>query len=124
MAEASGGLAAVVEDKALEVYARFEARLRTKLRALISDELIAEHKAKPLGQHSDALERVLNYFRRAPVAGKYVIIAVRPHQEYAIGVLTGVRGLTPRILDEQRFNSEEEAEHGVFRQRVRDLMAG
>jgi branched-chain amino acid transport system permease protein len=114
-----------VTDKALHYYARFDEKLRERLRALITDELIAEHKENPLGfrgHHSPDLQFVLNYFRRSPQAGKYIIVASVPWQEYRIGVLSGVRGVAPEVLEEPVFATEEEAIHGTFLARVRDLM--
>jgi branched-chain amino acid transport system permease protein len=115
--------AVTVVDRQLQVYADWDAKQRERIRALITDELIEEHRQQPLGQHSDALERVLNYFRRQPQAGKYIIVATTPWQEYRIGVLSGVRGKTATILDDATFATEEEAMHGVFLRRVRDLRA-
>ena len=108
-------------DRQLQVYADWDAKQRERIRALITDELIEEHRRKPLGQHSDALERVLNYFRRQPQPGKYIVVATRPWEEYRIGVLSGVRGTPASILDGETFATEEEAMHGVFLRRVRDL---
>ncbi len=108
-------------DKQVQVYADFDQKLRERIKALITPELVEEHAARPLGQHSDELERVLNYFRRQPQAGKYVIVATSPWEEYRIGVLSGVRGQPPTILDDETFATEDEALHGIFRQRVRDL---
>jgi branched-chain amino acid transport system permease protein len=116
---------AQVADKALHYYARFDERLREQLRDLITDELIAEHEQNPLGfrgLHSPDLQFVLNYFRRAPQAGKYIIVASAPWQEYRIGVLSGVRGAAPEVLEEPVFANEEEAIHGAFMARVRDLL--
>lgn len=116
---------AQVADKALHYYARFDEKLRERLRALITDELIAGHKENPLGfhgRHSPDLQFVLDYFRRAPQAGKYIIVASEPWQEYRLGVLSGVRGTAPEVLEEPVFTTEEEALHGVFLARVRDLM--
>jgi branched-chain amino acid transport system permease protein len=109
-------------DRSLVVYARWDARTRKALRATIDDDLLAEHQAKPLGQHSDRLERVLNYFRRAPQAKKYVVMCTLTWTEWRIGVLSGVRGVPPTLLDDERFDSELAAQHGVFLRRVRDLM--
>ena len=110
-------------DKALDYYARFDREIRERLRAVIDDALIAEHAAKPLGQHSDTLERVLNYFRRAPQPGKYILVATRPWQEYHIAVISGTRGVPPKILDGPVFSTEKDALHGVFLRRVHDLMS-
>lgn len=113
--------ASVVQDKSLTVYGRWDARMRETIKSLITDDLIAEHRNKPLGQHSDALDRVLNYFRRAPLPGKYVIVSTKPHEEWRIGVLSGRRGVPPKLIEEESFGSEAEALHGVFVRRVEDL---
>jgi len=111
-----------VVDRQLQVYADWDAKQRERIKALITDELIEEHARKPLGQHSDALERVLAYFRRQPQPGKYTIVAVRPWEDYRIGALSGTRGQTARILpDSDAYPTEEAAMHGIFLRRVRDL---
>lgn len=119
-------MSTLVIDKALHYYERFDRDLRRKLKALATEAVIDEHRRNPLGRlgpQSDALRRLLNYFRRAPQAGKYVVVAVEPWREYRIGALSGVRGVPPKILDGPVFGSEEEALHGVFLARVRDLLA-
>jgi hypothetical protein len=108
-------------DRQLQVYADWDAKQRERIKALITDDLIEEHARKPLGQHSDALERVLQYFRRQPQAGKYIIVATKPWEEYRIGVFSGQRGPLASILDDEKYATEEEAMHGVFLRRVRDL---
>jgi branched-chain amino acid transport system permease protein len=111
-----------VVDKAPLYYERFDRELRRQLKPLIDDQLLAEHRSNPLGPHGDRLRRVLNYFRRAPQAGKYVVVAVERWREYRLGKLSGVRGEAPQVLDEPVFRSEEEALHGAFLARVRDLL--
>jgi branched-chain amino acid transport system permease protein len=110
-------------DREVLVRARWSARTGSQLKKLVTDDLIAEHARKPLGQHSDALERVLAYFRRAPQATKYVGVCTRPWAEWRIGVLSGVRGIPPTVLQDQLYASELELQHGIFLRRVRDLMA-
>ena len=112
-----------VVDRNIQVYVEFERRLRPRIRALLTDELIAEHEANPLGPHSDALQRVLNYFRQQPQPGKYILVAVKPWEEYRIAVLSGERGRLHKALDDERFASEEAGLHGIFLRRVRDLEA-
>lgn len=118
----AGTSAAAQIDRAQEVYARWDARMRQKLRPLVTEELIAEHARNPFGQHSDALERLLNYFRRAPQRGKYAVLCTKPHAEWRIIVIAGVRGEPPRFLDERVFYSEKEALHAVFLERIDELM--
>ena len=65
---------------------------------------------------------MLTYFRRADVADKYAVLAVKPFAEYRIVALSGRRGVPPRVVDDQVFTHAEEALHGVFLKRVQDLM--
>lgn len=108
-------------DRQLQVYEAWDRKLRARLKMQLSDELIEEHGRKPLGQHSDALERVLAYFRRQPTAGKYVIVATKPWREYRIAVLSRERGHPAELDGEETFPTEEAAMHAVFLRRVRDL---
>ena len=106
-------------DRQLQVYADWDSKQRERIKALITEELIAEHAAKPLGQHSDALERVLQYFRRQPQAGKYIIVATKPWEEYRIGVFSGQRGqLASNPRRREAYATEEAAMHGIFLRRV------
>jgi branched-chain amino acid transport system permease protein len=112
-----------VVDRQLQVYADWDAKQRERIKALITDELIAEHEARPLGQHSDTLERVLAYFRRQPQPGKYMIVAVKPWEDYRIAVLSGDRSkpLFQILPDSDAYPTEEAAMHGVFLRRVHEL---
>jgi branched-chain amino acid transport system permease protein len=65
----------------------------------------------------------MNYFRRQPQPGKYILVAVKPWQEYRIGLLSGQRGQVVKILGDVAFASEEEGLHGIFQRRVADLRA-
>ena len=64
--------------------ATFERELRNKLRGWINPEIIEEHRRSPLGQHSDHLERILNYFRKAPIPDKYAVYTEVPFQMFRI----------------------------------------
>lgn len=119
-------MSTAVLDKALAYYQRFDRRQRAELRALVTDEVVAEHRANPTGAkgpQSEPLRRLLNYFRRMPQAGKYVVVAVRRWEEYRLGRLSGVRGIAPTVLEGPSFATEDEALHAVFEARVRDLRA-
>lgn len=112
-----------IHDKQAIYYRRFDKRLRDRLKALITPELIEEHRLKPLGQHSDALSRVLNYFRRGEVADKYAIMRqTGQFHAYKIVAFSGVRGAPPRLVDDRVYNDINEAYHAVFLLRVNDLM--
>ena len=110
-------------DNKDEVYRkRYDKMQREFLKTLICNEIIEEHKNKPLGQHSEALERVLYYFRRAAMNDKYVVKCEEPFKKYKIMALSGVRGRSPRLVEDKIYPSVTDAYHGLFLRRVQDLM--
>lgn len=111
-----------IADKQTIYLRRFDAQLRRELKPLITDQLIQEHRTTAGKRRSDALERVLTYFRRADAADKYAVLAVEPFAEYRIVALSGRRGVPPRVVDDQVFRTPDEALHGVFLKRVQGLM--
>ncbi|MEL7466584.1 MAG: branched-chain amino acid ABC transporter permease [Pseudomonadota bacterium] len=112
-----------VHDKQELYYRRFNKRLRDRLKGLITPELIEEHRRDPLGRHSDALGRVLNYFRRGEMADKYIIHRMEPAVEkFRIMAVSGVRGMPPRVVDDREYDDIREAYHAVFLLRVNDLL--
>lgn len=111
-----------VNDKDSLYFRRFDKMQRDYLKELISPEIIEEHRRQPLGQHSEALERVLLYFRRAKMDDKYALHAASPNGPYKIIAFSGVRGVSPRLVDDREFGSLDEAYHGVFMRRVHDLL--
>ncbi len=112
-----------IHDKQELYYRRFNKRLRDRLKKLISPELIEEHRLDPLGHHSDALARVLNHFRRAEMADKYVIHRMVPSEErFRVMAVSGQRGMPPRVVDDREYTEIREAYHAVFLLRVNDLL--
>jgi branched-chain amino acid transport system permease protein len=106
-----------------EVYRRrFEEMQRDFLKTLLTPEVVEEHRRSPQGQHSEALERLLIYFRRGPQAGKYAITADQQLKAYRIVALSGQRGVPPREVEDKVYASAAEAQHGVFLRRVQDLL--
>jgi branched-chain amino acid transport system permease protein len=114
-----------IADKQLVYRRLFDKRLRDGLKKSITPELIAEHQAKPLGQHSDALDRLLNYFRREEMPDKYAILQVGPMKScsYRVMALSGHAGHPPRLVDDKLYPTLNEAYHAVFLLRVNDLLA-
>jgi branched-chain amino acid transport system permease protein len=114
-------------DRSADWYAYYDGERRKEIRQILDEhpELIDEHEANPNGyrnHHSPLLQRVLNYFRQAPVLGKYYIYASVPWKEYRIAVISE-RGKAPEVLEAPVFGSEEEAMHGVLLKRIEDLRA-
>ena len=97
------------------------------------NRLIEEHRACPVGrapalhkgepgiEHSKELRTVLDKLRRQPMAGKYITICKKDFKDYRIGVCSGVRGQSVKIL-EGSFSSEEACEHAIFLKRVVELL--
>ena len=50
-------------------------------------ELAAEFKATPFGPHSGDLQQVLNLMRAQPLPGRYILVTLTPHREWALARL-------------------------------------
>lgn len=111
-----------IRDKQAIAFRRFDKQVREYLKTLVTDEILEEHRQKPFGQHSPALDRLLNYFRRAPIDDKYAVLCVRPWAEYRLVALTNRRGIPPRQVDDQVYTTPEDAAHAVFLKRIQDLL--
>jgi branched-chain amino acid transport system permease protein len=111
-----------IDDKDVIYFRRHDKMQRDYLKTLIGPEIIEEHQRQPLGQHSEALERVLLYFRRAKLEDKYALHGAGPHGPYKIIAFSGQRGVSPRLVDDREFATLDEAYHGVFMRRVHDLL--
>jgi branched-chain amino acid transport system permease protein len=109
-------------DKDVVYWRRFDKMQRDFLKKLVTEEIIEEHRRKPLGQHSEPLERILTYFRRQPQIDKYAITVIEPFKAYRIVALSGVRGVAPRIVEDKIYPSPAEAYHGLFMRRIQDLL--
>jgi len=109
-------------DKDYVYFRRYDKMQRDYLKTLVTNEVIEEHRRTPLGQHSEALERLMLYFRRQPQVDKYAITVVEPFKAYRIVALSGHRGVAPRLVEDKIYGSLEEVYHGVFMRRVQDLL--
>jgi branched-chain amino acid transport system permease protein len=110
------------QDKDHIYFRRFDKLQRDYLKSLVSPRLIEEFKNRPVGQHSEALERLLNYFRRQPQNDKYAVMVVEQFKAYRIVALSGHRGVAPRLVEDKVYPSVAEALHGVFLRRIQDLL--
>ena len=109
-------------DRNAIAVARFDSRVRAAVRPLLTKKVIAEHKRNPLGDHSDGLKRVLNYFRRSTTLTPYVLFCTKPFCEWRVARLSGERGKAPGFIDALTYDSEEKAMHAVFLKRVEELL--
>lgn len=109
-------------DRSKIAFVLWDKRMRESLRPLLTRKVIAEHKRDPVGIHGDALDRLLNYFRRPNVLDHYVIVCTRPFKQWRVARLTGVPGQGPVFADERTYNSEAKAAHAVFLLHVEQTM--
>lgn len=109
-------------DKDVVYQRRFDKLQRDFLKTLVTPAVLEEHRCQPLGQHSEALERLLLYFRRHPQVDKYAIEELEPFKAYRIVALSGQRGVAPHEVEEKVYGTPAEAYHGVFLRRVQDLL--
>ena len=109
-------------DRNRIAFARWDKRMRESLRPLLTKKTIAEHKRDPVGIHSDALDRVLNYFRRPNLLDHCVIVCTRPFKQWRVARLAEVSAHGPVFADERTYNSEAKAAHAVFLMHVEQTM--
>jgi branched-chain amino acid transport system permease protein len=110
------------EDKDQIFFRRFDKMQRDFLKRLVTDAVIEEHRTRPLGQHSEALERLLIYFRRQVQVDKYAIMVLEEFKAYRIVALSGHRGTAPRVVEDRSYATPDEAYHALFLRRVQDLL--
>lgn len=79
--------------------------------------LVAEFRAKTTGQHSPALQRLINHIRSEPMDGKLGLLCTRPHEEWCLIQMNG-RGKPITFLD-SIFHSLDEAEWAIFKLRMK-----
>jgi branched-chain amino acid transport system permease protein len=108
-------------DRDLLVYERYLSVQRARARALITNDLIEEHRRKPLGHHSDDLARLAFILGNGPHSGKYAIRVLEPFAAYQIIRLSAERGRPPQLVDEVTYTSPDHAYHAIFLRRIADL---
>ena len=84
----------------------------------VFDKALAEEfRSRPYGRHSPALQHLLNRFRLAATPPHYVLVCRQPGREWVLGRLGARRGEPIEVLEDQVFDSREEAEWMRFRLR-------
>jgi hypothetical protein len=99
----------------------------------VRERIIGEHRKNPIGtpgkagkpgvQHSEELGHLLDKLRRHPSKGKECMVAIKPFEKYAIGILPGVRGAQIEILDGEYYATEDECEHAIFLRRIKKMLS-
>jgi len=109
------------QNKDLLCYERFDQGIREQIKRLLTPELIEEHRHSTVGAQSDALARVLNYVRRAPLPGKFAVYAIKPFGPYRILALSGMRGKRPEFVGDEIYASLDEVYHQIFLKRIENI---
>lgn len=109
-----------VADSDAHFYAYFNARQREYLKQVLSDEIIEEYRRRPLGHHSEPLERMLAYFRRLPVDRQYALKR-EADGTYRMIAMSGRRGVRPRYVSDQVFATVEAGYFGIFLRQIKDM---
>lgn len=105
-----------MSDREPEARQVFEETVRSYLRALVTPDLVEEHRRQPVGHHSPALAQVLAYFRQQPTPGKLAVLASVPGQRWDVIRLGGLGA--PHEVVETGFQREDDALHAVFLRRL------
>lgn len=84
-------------------------------------DLIDEFMERPRGPYSLELTQLVNRTRLGPIAGRYVLVTVKRHQEWVLAQLPGTRGGKVIFHWDKRFTDLDEAERYVFRLRWQEL---
>jgi branched-chain amino acid transport system permease protein len=95
--------------------------IRTILQAIITPEVVEEHRRSPKGRHSPALALILAYLRQAPIEGKLVAYASVPGHEWRILRLSGQPGVPHDASDPRTFRSEDQVAHEIFLTRLDEV---
>lgn len=111
---------AVPADADVHVREMWDRMTRIYLLGVVNDEIIAEHRRRPTGHHSEPLARLLAWCQRRPLSEQYAVKA-EADGSFRIVSMTGRRGVPPTYIGEERFASLEGARHGVLLRHISDL---
>ena len=109
-------------NKDIHPYQSFDKMQIRYLKSLVCEDVIEEYRLQPLGQHSESLQRLLHYFWRLPIENKYGIKRNTLSGSHQIIQFSGIRGVAPKVVDENEYDSIEQAYHGIFLKHINTLM--
>jgi hypothetical protein len=106
-----------------------QAILDRRVRQLVDDALVAEHRADPLGavsRHSPELIEVLHFLRRNadPSLPRYLVLRQGFPPQWQIGARGPTTSAPVETVDDTRYASREDVEHAVFLRRLADYGLG
>lgn len=108
-----GGVALAPADRAI---------LERRVRRLVDEALVDEHRATPIGSHSPALTEVLHFLRRNPDPDlpRYLLVRSGTPPVWRVARRRSPPGTPPVTVDAVEHRSRASAEHAVFLRRLAD----
>lgn len=94
--------------------------LRSRVRPLVTAELIERARARPAPPYDPDIVEVMNFVRRTPDPDKPRYAIVQDAEGFAVAIRAAVAGEAPSILNGERFPDRGGAEHAVLERRLRD----
>jgi len=94
--------------------------LRTRVRPLVTAELIERARARPAPPYDPDIAEVMNFVRRNPDPDKPRYAIVEAADGFAVATRAMVAGDPPSIVGDERHPDRGAAEHAVFEHRLRD----
>lgn len=91
-----------------------------KITAEADRQFVEEFRAKPMGDHSPGLQRVLNIMRTYRGGDQYILIARREFEDFVIGRMPPSRDDPIVVEDALSFKTREDAEWALFCRRWRE----
>ncbi|MGE4428249.1 MAG: hypothetical protein AB7G37_17485 [Solirubrobacteraceae bacterium] len=92
-----------------------------RIRPLVTQALLDEHRERPFGPHSPALAEVLDFVRRNPDPERPRYLLLDLGGRWAVAARASAAGGDPIGLGGAEHASRGRAEHDVLRRRLRDV---
>ena len=80
-------------------------------------DLAAEYRDNLRGPFSLELQQVLDKMHTTPLKGRFVLLVLRPFEEFGLARLSGERGVPPEPVPGVSYKSMAAAEWDIFKRR-------
>lgn len=91
-----------------------------KITAEADRQYVHEFRARPIGEHSPGLQRVLNIMRAYRGGDQYILVARREFEDFVIARMPPSREDPLLLEDTPSFKTREEAEWALFCRRWKE----